>query len=77
MWMDEAQCMVTLFHPTLTLAPSSQAHLCPLPTFSPSPYLPNPQFHSNKEDALGNVTYNRRSKIPCTPLEKSHVLLIL
>jgi hypothetical protein len=39
MWMDEAQCMITQFHTTLALDPSSQAHLVPLPAF-PLPILP-------------------------------------
>jgi hypothetical protein len=59
------------------MAPSSQAHLGPLPAFCPVPYPPNPPFHSDKQGASGNVTHIRGSKIPCAPLEKSHILSLL
>jgi hypothetical protein len=61
MWMDEAQCMNALFHTTLALGPL----LSGSPWSSsrlPSLYLPNPQFHSNEEAALGNVIHIRGQK---------------
>jgi hypothetical protein len=66
MWMDEAQSMIALFHTTLALvlflsgSPWSSSSL-------PNPYPPNTQFHSNKEDALGNVIHIRGAKnVMCT-----------
>jgi hypothetical protein len=73
MWMDEAQCMIALLHSTLHLGPFLSGS--PRSSSSlPSLYLPNPQFHSNKEAALGNVIHIRGSKISSAPLEKSYVL---
>jgi hypothetical protein len=73
MWMDEAQCMIALFHKTLALSPFLSGS--PWSSSSlPSAYPPNPQSHSNKEDALGNVICITGSKISCALVEKSHVL---
>jgi hypothetical protein len=73
MWMHEAQCMITILHTILALGPFLSGS--PWSSSSlPSLYPPNPQFHSNKEDALGNVICIRGSKISCALVEKSHVL---